>query len=139
MSETVLFEKVKDPELILLNFRGQLQCRVGGGREDPIVAYPKFWNLNPVAKNTREVLRIPPWKKSFDFVKKELETILERDLLPVTIPEFSTVRRMTLGTNRTIVVPSIHARSCGAAAEDIHTQLVPLIHRVFSGSALPHV
>ena len=30
MSETVLFGKAKDPELIVLNFRGQLQCRMEG-------------------------------------------------------------------------------------------------------------
>ena len=69
MSETVLIEKVKDPELIVLSFRGQLQCRVWGKREGLIEAYPKFWNLNPMAKNTTEVLRIPAWKKSFDFAK----------------------------------------------------------------------
>ena len=32
MSDTVLFGKVKDPELMVLNFRGQLQCRMGGGQ-----------------------------------------------------------------------------------------------------------
>ena len=42
VSETVLFEKVKDPELMMLNFRGHLQCRMGGKREGPIEAYPKF-------------------------------------------------------------------------------------------------
>ena len=31
MSDTVLFGKVKDPELMVFNFRGQLQCRMGGG------------------------------------------------------------------------------------------------------------
>ena len=31
MSETVLFGKVKDPELMVLNFRGQLQCKMGWG------------------------------------------------------------------------------------------------------------
>ena len=50
----------------------------GGKREGPIEAYPKFWNLNPVAGDKREVLRIPAWKGvlSLEFVKKELETIL---------------------------------------------------------------
>ena len=87
MSETVLFGKVKDQELIMLNFRGQLQCRMGRGERDgPIEAYPNFWNLYPVA------WRNPAWKKVFDLVKKEIETILERDVLPVTIPEFTTVR-----------------------------------------------
>ena len=33
MSETVLFGKIKDPELIVLIFRGQLHCRMGGKRE----------------------------------------------------------------------------------------------------------
>ena len=30
MSETVLFGKVKNPQLIVLDFRGQLYCRMGG-------------------------------------------------------------------------------------------------------------
>ena len=48
MSETVLFGKVKDPELMMLNFRGKLQCTMGGKQEISIEAYPKFWNLNPL-------------------------------------------------------------------------------------------
>ena len=69
----------------------------GGKREGPIEAYPKFWNLNPVARKTREVMRIPVWKKSFEFMKKELETILERYLLTAVIPEFPTVRTDDVG------------------------------------------
>ena len=72
MSETVLYGKVKDPELMVFIFRGQLKCRMRGKREGPIEAYPKFWNLNPVAGDKREVLRIPAWKGIFEFVKKEL-------------------------------------------------------------------
>ena len=45
MSNTVLFGKVKDAELIVYNFRGQMQCRMGGKREGPIETYPKIWNL----------------------------------------------------------------------------------------------
>ena len=66
MSDTVLFGKMKDPELMLFRFRGQLQCRMGGKREGPMEAYPKFWNLNPVTGDKREVLRIPAWKGSFE-------------------------------------------------------------------------
>ena len=32
MRNTVLFGKVKDPELMIYSFRGQLQCRMGGKR-----------------------------------------------------------------------------------------------------------
>ena len=111
MSETMLFREVKDPELMVFNFRGQLLCRMGGKREGPIEVYPKFSNLNAVAGDRKEVLGITAWKGSFEFVKKDLETILERDLLPVAVPEFPAVRRMTLGMNSHMVVPSLHARA----------------------------
>ena len=78
MSNTVLFGKVKDPELVVFNFRGQLQCRMGGKREGPIETYPKFWNLTSLTANGQEILRIAAWKKSFELVKKELEATLEK-------------------------------------------------------------
>ena len=106
-----LFGKVKDPELMVYSFRGQLQCRMGGKREGPIESYPKFWNLNPLTASGQEVLRIPAWKKSFELVKRELEAILEKEVLPTSIPEFPTVRRMTLGMNSSLVVPSLFARA----------------------------
>ena len=111
MSNTVLFGKVKDPELVVYSFRGQLQCRMGGKREGPIETYPKFWNLNPLTANGQEILRITTWTKSFELAKKELEAILEKEVLPTSIPEFPTVRRMTLGMNSSLVVPSPYART----------------------------
>ena len=110
MSNTVLFGKVKDAEMIVCNFRGQMQCRMGGKREGPIEMYPKFWNLNPLTADGREVLRIPAWKECFALVKRELEAIMEKEILPATMPEFPTVRRMTLGMNSPLVVPSIMAK-----------------------------
>ena len=111
ISNTVLFGKVKDPELVIYSFRGQLQCRMGGKREGPIETYPKFWNLNPLTANGQEILRFPAWKKSFELVKRELEVILEKEVLPASIPEFPTVSRMTLGMNSSLVVPSLFARA----------------------------
>ena len=111
MSNTVLFGKVKDTKLAVFNFRGQLQCRMGGKREGPIETCLKFWNLNPLTANGQEILRIPAWKKSVELVKKELEAALEKEVLPATIPESPTVRRMTLGMNSPLVVPSLFARA----------------------------
>ena len=109
MSNTVLFGKVKDPELVVFNFRVQLQRRTGGKREGPIET--KFWNLNRLTAKGQEILRNPAWKKNFELVKKELEATLEKKILPATIPEFPTVRRMTLGMNSSVVVPSLFARA----------------------------
>ena len=121
MSDTVPFGKVKDPELMVFNFWGQLQCRMGGKHEGPIEAYPKFWNLNPVIGDKGEVLRIPAWKGSFELVKKELEMILEREVLPTTVPEFPMVRRMTLGMNSPLVV------HFGKAAKRVYERLGSLV------------
>ena len=84
---------------------------MGGKREGRIETYPKFWNLNPLTANGQEILRIPAWKKSFELVNRELEAILEKEVLPVSIPEFPTVRRSTLGMNSSLVVPSLYART----------------------------
>ena len=56
-------------------------------------------------------MRVSAWKKSFELVKRELEAILEKEVLPTSIPEFPTVRRMTLGMNSSLVVPSLFART----------------------------
>ena len=130
MSNTVLFGKVKDPELVVYSFPGQLQCRMGGKREGPIETYPKFWNLNPLTANGQEILRIPAWKKSFELVKRELEAILEKEVLPASIPEFPTVRRMTLGMNSPLVVPSLFAR---AATEEQQKEFIDGWDSLFIG------
>ena len=64
-----------------------------------------------IAADRQKILRIPAWKGSFELVKKELEMILEREFLPTTVPEFPMVRRMTLGMNCPLVVPSLYARA----------------------------
>ena len=66
--------------------------------------------MNPLTADKREILRTPAWKGSFELVKRELEKILERETLPSTVPEFPMVRRMTLGMNSPLVVPSLYAR-----------------------------
>ena len=40
MSNIVLFGKVKDPELVVFNFRGQLQCRMGESVKVPLRLIP---------------------------------------------------------------------------------------------------
>ena len=82
----------------------------GRKRAAPIEAYPKFWNLNFLPKNTREILRIPAGTKAFDFMRKELEMVLQRYVLPATTPEFPTARRLNLGMNSLMLVLAVHAR-----------------------------
>ena len=67
--------------------------------------------MNPLTADKREILGATAWKGSFELVKRELEMILEREILPSTVPEFPMVRRMTLGMNSPLVVPSLYARA----------------------------
>ena len=53
--------------------------------------------------------------------EKGLEAILEKEVLPTSIPEFPTVRRMTLGMNGSLVVPSLFAR---AATEEQQREFI---------------
>ena len=140
MSNTVLFGKVKDAELMVYSFRGQLQCRMGGKREGPIETYPKFCNLNALTASGQEVLRVPAWKKSFELVKRELEAILEKEVLPKSIPEFPTVRRMTLGMNSSLVVPSLFARAATnrRTTEGVHRWLGSPVHRLHCSGLFSH-
>ena len=99
------------PRVDCVKLPGTIAMQNGGKPEGPIESYPKFWNLNPPAADKEEFLRIPLWKGSFELVKKELEMILEREVLLTAVPKFPMVRRMTLGMNSPLRVPSIHARA----------------------------
>ena len=55
MSETVLFGKIKDPELIVLIFGGQRQCRMGEARKTHR-SLPKTLELKPNSKRHEENL-----------------------------------------------------------------------------------
>ena len=114
-----------------IQFPGKIAVQNGGGKhEGPIEAYPKFWNLNPLAADNRGILRIPAWKRSFELVKKELEMILEREVLLTTIPEFPMVRRMALGMNSPPVVQSLHAR---VTVEKHQKEFTDCWHTLFIG------
>ena len=105
----------------------------GGKREGPIETYPKFWNWNPLTADWREILRIPAWKGSFERVKKELELTLENEILPTVVSEFPIVRRMILGMNSPLLVPSLDARA------SVEKQQKKFTDRIYSSSSLPHV
>ena len=73
-------------------------------------------------------------------MKSELEAILENEILPATIPEFPTGRRMTLGMNNSLLVQSLFAR---AAAERQQREFTDgwesPVHRVYGSGLFPHL
>ena len=80
MIEMVLFGKINDPKLMVLNFIGQLQCRMGEYRQGPFEAYrniPNTWILNPLEWQAGEILQIPSWTETFELIRRELSLVLE--------------------------------------------------------------
>ena len=63
--------------------------QIGWKEQGPIEVYPKLWILKPLEKQAGEILRIPAWTDYFGFITRKL---LERDVLPATLPEFVIVR-----------------------------------------------
>ena len=124
MSETVLFGKIKVLELMKLNLRGPLQCRMGGKREGLIDAYPKFWNLKPLKKQSREILRIQNWTVAIDLVRKELQIILRRDVLPALLAKFSHCEADDVGDEQPDAgAVSASQRGGGVTMKGVHTRL----------------
>ena len=84
-------------------------------------------------RDKREVLRrIPAGTRSFEFTKKELETILEQ--------EFPTVRRMTLGLNSPSILPFLHARATVERQQREFTNgWDPFGHWIIGSGIFPHV
>ena len=69
---------------------------------------PKVLKFESSVEKAREIMRVSTWTEAFDLIRNELEMVLERDVLPATLPDFTTVRQMTLGLNNPILVPCSH-------------------------------
>ena len=83
-----MFGKIKNPELTVLNFSGQLQCRMDVKRQGLSEVYPKFWKIKPLEKQAGEILIIPAWTEAFDLIRKSLGVNLERDVLSAPLRIF---------------------------------------------------
>ena len=67
--------------------------------------------LNMIRAEYQQEQRVRENEANCELVKRELEMILEREFLPITVPEFPMVRRITLGMNSPLVVPSLYTRA----------------------------
>ena len=59
MSEDLLFAKISEPEMTVINFDDHFRDRIGEEDRGPIEVFPKLWNLRPYDKTNGEVARIP--------------------------------------------------------------------------------
>ena len=97
MSEYLLFGKIAEPEMTVVNFDDHFRDRMGEVERGHIEVFPKLWNLRPYDKTNGEITRIPRLTAAYHKVREETKDWGDYEKLPEEIPEFPLIRRMLLG------------------------------------------
>ena len=97
MSEDLLFARISEPEMTVVNFDDHFRDRMGEVDRGHIEVFPKLWNLRPYDKTNGEITRIPRLTAAYHKVREETKGWGDYKKLPEEIPEFPLIRRMLLG------------------------------------------
>ena len=109
MSEDLLFAKISEPQLTVVNFDDHFGDRMGEVERGHIEVFPKLWNLRPYDKTNGEITRIPRLNAAYHKVREATEGWGDYKKLPEEIPEFSLMRRMLLGAVSAVQTPRLTA------------------------------
>ena len=71
MSEDLLFAKISEPEMTVINFDDHFRDRTGEVERGHIEVFPKLWNLRPYDKTNGEITRIPRLTAAYHKVREE--------------------------------------------------------------------
>ena len=96
MSEDLLFAKISEPEMTVVNFNDHFRDRMGDVDRGHIEVFPKLWNLRPYDKTNVEITRIPRLTAAYHKVREETKGWGDYKKLPEEIPEIPLIRRMLL-------------------------------------------
>ena len=97
MSEDLLFAKISEPEMTVINFDDHFRDRMGEVERGHIEVFPKLWNLRPYDKTNGEITRVPRLTAAYHKVREETKDWGDYKKLPEAISEFPLIRRMLLG------------------------------------------
>ena len=97
MSENLLFGKIAEPEMTVVNVDDNFRDRMGEVERGHIEVIPKLWNLRPYDKTNGEISRIPRLTAAYRKVREETKDWGDYKKLAEEIPQFPLIRRMLLG------------------------------------------
>ena len=109
MSEDLLFAKISEPEMTVINFDDHLHDRMGEVVRGHIEVFLKLWNLRPYDKTNGEMTRVPRLTAAYHKVREETKDWGDYQKLPEAIPEFPLIRRMLLGAVFVVQAPRLRA------------------------------
>ena len=107
MSEDLLFAKISEPEMTVINFDDHFRNRMGEVERGHIEVFPKLWNLRPYDKTNGEITRVPRLTAAYHKVREETKDWGDYKKLPEAIPEFPLIRRMLLGAVSMVQTPRL--------------------------------
>ena len=109
MSEDLLFAKISEPEMTVINFDDHFRDCMGEVERGHIEVFPKLWNLRPYDKKNGEITRVPRLVAAYHKVREETKDCGDYEKLPEEIPEFPLIRRMLLGAVSVVQTPRLRA------------------------------
>ena len=109
MSEDLLFEKLSEPEMTVINFDDYFRDRMGEVERGHIEVFPKLWNLRPYDETNGETTRVRRPTAAYNKVREETKDWGDYEKLPEAIPEFPLIRRMLLGAVSVVQTPRLRA------------------------------
>ena len=109
MSEDLMFAKISEPEMTVINFDDHFRDRMGEVERGHIEVFPRLWNLRPYDKTNGEMTRVPRLTGAYHKVREETKDWGDYEKLPEAIPEFPLIRRMLLGAVSVVQTPRLRA------------------------------
>ena len=109
MSEELLFTKISEPEMTVINFDDHFRDRMGEVERGHIEVFPKLWNLRPYDKTNDEITSVFNLTAAYHKVREETKDWGDYEKLPEAIPEFPLIRRMLLGAVSVVQTPRLRA------------------------------
>ena len=109
MSEDLLFAKISELEMTVINFDDHFRDRMGEVERGHIEVFLKLWNLRPYDKTNGELTRVPRLTAAYHKVREEMKDWGDYEKLSEEIPEFPLIRRMLLGAVSIVQTPRLRA------------------------------
>ena len=109
MSEDLLFAKISEPEMTVINCDDHFRDRMGEVDREHIEVFPKLWILRPFNKTNDEVTRIPRQTAAYHKLREETKGWGDYKKLPEEIREFPLIRRMLLGADSVVQTRRLRA------------------------------
>ena len=109
MGKDLLFAKISEPEMTVINFDDHFHDCMGEVERGPIEVFLKLWNLRLYDKTNDEMNRVPRLTAAYHKVREETKDWGDYKKLSEEIPEFPLIRRILLGAVSVVQTPRLRA------------------------------